>query len=653
MTTSDHRRQPSGTSQSASIKESEQERAVIYLRVSTSDQMNTAIDIDPDGNSIATQRDFCHRRATTVDAAVDGEFIEPGTSAQSIEKRPVFRQMLKHLSEHPEITHVIVYMRSRAFRNFTDAAMTKRHLAKIGVKLISAKEDFGEGYMADAMEGIVDIFNELESRRNGEDIKAKLRHKALNGGTVSRAKLGYLNTRAEHDGRLFNTICLDEERAPLTLRAFELYASGDYSIAQLEATMADLGLTTRASSRWPEQPVSTSKLHRMLADPYYAGWVSVDGELVPGRHEAIVSQALFDRVQDVLAVRSKGGARDRVLQHYLKGMLFCDRCDQAGRLSRLIYTEARGRNGQRYGYFLCRSRQEGICDLPHLPASQVEDAIERHYATLNLPDDFAAAVRAQLTETVDDDLQLTRDVQQQLTAQLAKLDVREERLIDLAADGLLSRTKIQERSNQIRLERTRVQRQLNNTSQELAIGAEHLRTCLDLARNPAALYRKAPAITRQHLNSTFYERFFLNDEPTRVTNEKRRPPFDEFPEAVSAYEKYKALVAMPTTKSKAPSGAAEPGTNENRRPGQGARSPVSKPTPVLAAIFPVSVSSKRVLVELRGFEPLTPCMPCRCATSCATAPLLPPTSGVTTRGILANGSAGCESGEGQGVATRL
>ena len=30
--------------------------------------------------------------------------------------------------------------------------------------------------------------------------------------------------------------------------------------------------------------------------------------------------------------------------------------------------------------------------------------------------------------------------------------------------------------------------------------------------------------------------------------------------------------------------------------------------------------SLSVLVELRGLEPLTPCMPCRCATSCATAP---------------------------------
>lgn len=34
----------------------------------------------------------------------------------------------------------------------------------------------------------------------------------------------------------------------------------------------------------------------------------------------------------------------------------------------------------------------------------------------------------------------------------------------------------------------------------------------------------------------------------------------------------------------------------------------------------VACSHKTTWVELRGLEPLTPCMPCRCATSCATAP---------------------------------
>jgi hypothetical protein len=35
---------------------------------------------------------------------------------------------------------------------------------------------------------------------------------------------------------------------------------------------------------------------------------------------------------------------------------------------------------------------------------------------------------------------------------------------------------------------------------------------------------------------------------------------------------------------------------------------------------PESTDSGGLSVELRGLEPLTPCMPCRCATSCATAP---------------------------------
>jgi len=123
----------------------------------------------------------------------------------------------------------------------------------------------------------------------------------------------------------------------------------------------------------------------MLYDPYCEGWVTVDGQLVPGRHEAIVSQSLFDRVQQVLDSRSARGQRDRVLFHYLIGMLFL-----------------RPPSRKYYGYFLCRARQEDQCALPHLAAWQVEDAISEHYAFLSVPEDFAAAVRQQIEQTITD-----------------------------------------------------------------------------------------------------------------------------------------------------------------------------------------------------------------------------------------------------------
>lgn len=123
------------------------------------------------------------------------------------------------------------------------------------------------------MEGITDIINEIQVRMSGEDIKNKMLHKAQRGGTNGRARLGYRNIRAEEDGRMFNSIATDDERAPLVHKAFELYASEEYSISELAEVMADLGLTSRPTPKCPARPVSESHWHRVLRDPYYTGVV--------------------------------------------------------------------------------------------------------------------------------------------------------------------------------------------------------------------------------------------------------------------------------------------------------------------------------------------------------------------------------------------
>lgn len=79
-------------------------------------------------------------------------------------------------------------------RNHLDAAITKRQLRDKGVELISAKENFGDGYMGDAMEAITDVVNELQVRMSGEDIRIKMAHK------VERTELnaGLHDWRAQH-----------------------------------------------------------------------------------------------------------------------------------------------------------------------------------------------------------------------------------------------------------------------------------------------------------------------------------------------------------------------------------------------------------------------------------------------------------------------
>ncbi len=174
-----------------------------------------------------------------------------------------------------------------------------------------------------------------------------------------------------------------------------------------------------------------------------------------------------------------------------------------------------------------------------LPARQVEEAIERHYSSLPIPEDFAEAVSGQLDDALANQQKLTRELHDQLTKQLAKLEAREQRLIDLAADGLLSRDKILARSNAIQVERVRIQAQLGDTSAALQVGAERLRECLALVAVPARLYATAPDETRRQLNATFYQRFYLDDDPLDVVRDELKPPFDEIREASVIYERYK------------------------------------------------------------------------------------------------------------------
>ena len=574
-------------------------RALTYLRVSSKRQMDTAIDIDPDGNSIATQRDYVGRKAAVLGTGICREFLEPGTSAQTIEKRAVFRDLLRFIKDHPgEIDYVIIYMRSRAFRNYIDAGVTERQLAALGVKLVSAKEDFGEGIWADAMKGVADIMNEVQVRMSGEDIRTKMEHKARSGGTITRAKLGYKNVRAEHDGRLVNTIAIDEARAPLIRQAFELYAGGKFSVERLADEMADLGLTTRPTAKWNERPVSASKLHTMLKDPYYLGFVVYNGEILPGRHEPIISKALFDRVQDVVQLRSGRGQRDRVLVHYLKGMLFCDRCHEAGRERRLIYTEARSRNGQLHGYFLCRGRQDGICDLRYLPVLLVERAIETEYASLRLPKDFIESVQQMVALTMSEQQESTQLLHDTLRKQLAKLELQEERLIDLAADGSMPQTRIRSRLNKLTLDRCSIEEKLGRTSDELEAGAKLLRTSIELCRNPQELYISAPDEARRLINETYYRHFFINDRGS-VARAALQPPFDEFDAAAKAYFRRKNMGARERA-AELYGGSSKP----KKTPGH-ARGLISTGTdqPTLADVFLADGSSKTVLVGVTGFEP--------------------------------------------------
>jgi site-specific DNA recombinase len=282
-------------------------------------------------------------------------------------------------------------------------------------------------------------------------------------------------------------------------------------LERLQETMADRGLTSRPTRNSPGGPVTLAKLQQMLRDPYYKGVIEYEGAEYPGRHPALISPELFDKVQEILDLRGGRGVRNRKHDHYLKGLLFCERCHKAGRESRLIYTIARGRNGSQWAYYLCRGRQDGLCDLPYLAVDPLEEAVMRQYGRLDLGDNFIATIQDQLEHVVRDQHKLTAEFQASLTLKLAKLERAEERLIDLVADGNLSSARARTKLTHLNQERERLRDQVSEADAELAVGIELVQLALAMLSSPQEVYRQAPDGGRRQLNQAFYQRMYVDD----------------------------------------------------------------------------------------------------------------------------------------------
>ena len=574
-------------------------RAVLYLRVSSSSQVNT--DYDPEGLSIPAQRRSCERKAEQLGIEIVGEFVEPGKSATSMDKRVEFQAMLERIRTERDVDYVLVYKLSRMNRNRVDDAIVLMTLRQHNVSLISATEHIDESPEGQLMHGILAAMNEFRSRGDGADISYKMGEKARKGGTLGRAPLGYRNVREDFEGHEVRTVVLDPERAALVTLAFELYATGDYSVAQLVETLTDRGLRTRPG-RYPEGPVSTSKLSSMLQDRYYMGLVTYKGEKFKGRHDPLVTPELFERVQEIVRTRSGKGVRKRQFHHYLKGSLWCGLCRDNGRESRIIIQRTVSRLGYEYFYFFCRGKQEHVCTSRYLDIVTIEEKVEDEYHRLRVTPDFASWVRGELKEALDDKERSTKLRRDDLTIQIQRLDRQEEHLLDLVAEEGMPVAKVRAKLAKIRDQRLKLEDEMEDIATGLDVGAQLIDAALDIAQQPYELYRRMGPEARRLLNQAVFKRLYVYEE--RVSDRTYQEPFDIL---VPAGEDFEEIRSSRGTESVPPEELVSVGSRP-QAPGLAPGWSKGVKVGVAGHNSKVGVWSKDFMVEMMGLEPTTPCL---------------------------------------------
>jgi len=343
--------------------------AVIYLRVSSQGQVNTAH--DPEGYSIPAQRAAALRHAESLGAQVVAEFVELGRTGTTT-RRDALQRLLAEL---PKLrpTYVIIYDLSRLARDDFDALWLLAEIEKHGAKLESTLERIDDSPAGRLLYTVMAGVNAFRSRGDAVKVKSGLERKFLAGGHMGPAPIGYLNAKEIVADREVAVVVPDPDRVELVQMAFELFATGDYSITQLVDILEDAGLRYRATPKKPSKPMNRSMVHRMLRDDFYIGIVTLKGAKRDGIHTPIIDRELFEQVQSILSAHRASGDRSHKHSHFLKGSLHCE-CG-----CRLGYGRHKGASGGMYEYFSClsRVRRRGSCQAPYIPVEATEQAVER------------------------------------------------------------------------------------------------------------------------------------------------------------------------------------------------------------------------------------------------------------------------------------
>ena len=321
-------------------------KAVIYARYSSDNQTEA---------SIEGQLRECMEFAERTEIDVIGNYIDRALTAKT-DNRPEFQRMIKDSYKHA-FDCIIVWKLDRFARNRYDSAHYKSLLKKNGVKVISAKESIGEGSEGILLESVLEGMAEYYSAELAEKVSRGMTENVLkglcNGGQVT---FGY-KVNAEH--------CYekDELTSPIVEQIFEMYSDG-YKIKEIVDYLNEHNIRTYRNGK-----MTINIVQRMLSNRRYIGEYKFQKTVVPNGIPAIISEELFNRVQEILAKNKRSPARKKAEDEYLLTLkLFCGKCG-----AHMVGESGTG-TSRVYRYYKCaNTKKVHICDKKPVRKEWIED----------------------------------------------------------------------------------------------------------------------------------------------------------------------------------------------------------------------------------------------------------------------------------------
>ena len=379
--------------------------AVIYARYSSDKQNDMSID-----GQIAECRGYAEANGYFV----IGEYIDRALSATT-DRRPEFQRMIED-SKNKTFEAVIVYQLDRFARNMFDAGYYAKILRDNGADLVSAMEHISGDSSGVVTTAIILGMAEWYSKQLSEKVTRGMYQNAeqcmYNGGSIP---FGYEVDTDKH-------YMLDDFKAPIVKEIFERISNGETGTSIMD------DLNRRGIRTTKDKPFTKNSLQNILRNEKYKGIYIYGDRRIPDGMPRIVSDELFEEVQDILG-RKLRGHRPAVEDYLLTGVLYCGECKAS-----MIGTSGTSSTGSAYRYYKC-SEAPKKCPKKNVKKDYIESLIFhlcKELLTDDVIDDIVEAVR-RLNDSDQESIELAR-----LKKDIKATEEKIERLLDQIETGTAS-----------------------------------------------------------------------------------------------------------------------------------------------------------------------------------------------------------------------
>ena len=455
-------------------------------------------------------------------------YIDEGISGISTQKRENFNQMIED-AKSDMFDFVITKEISRFARNTLDSIQFTRELLKNGVGVFFQNDNINT----------LDEDSELRLSIMSSIAQDELRKLS------SRIKFGHQQAIKNHvvlgNSRIFGydkkdkKLVINEEEAKMVRELFELYATDQYSMKQIEDIFWNRGYRNRNGNK-----IAHSTMANTISNPKYKGyyvgnkvkivdmftkkqhflppeeWIMFKdetGDIVP----AIVSEELWEAANVVLERRSKDVKnRQNICNHanLLTGKLFCTHCGKA-----YYRRDSVDRQGNKNSKWVCSGKiNNGADSCPSFAIYEEEIKpvlFDVFNETSPVAEDLVESY-IEMYKTIDANGEMLKDIEK-LKTQIEHEQKKKRKILDYNLSGDLDDKEYIQMNNECKAIIEELEKELfdlqeqQNSKEDFRKHIEEIRRVLTAAQKDAA----NGIISKEFVNK-YIDKIFVTPEEDRL-----------------------------------------------------------------------------------------------------------------------------------------